>query len=342
MLALFEHRVKMHRHAAHLALGVLLAGCCEYLVRVLVRLRAHAEHIELVADEVALSEALTGKGLLQQLHLLFIGVALLADSLGVDAGDYAGVLRTLHASLYLEACDTRLFETAYLVYKTVVLKRERMVVHAAAEAVLQAAGLRAESAVAAAAAYEGGHIALAGMAEAERAVNKHLGLDRGVLGDEPYLLERQLARKHGTGNAHLRRGLDAGEVMQAHLRARVQRDIGQRAADGIGHAEILHDERVRARVRRELRRGDGVAHLTVVHEGVERDIDLTAADMAVSHRLHEFLICEIFRAAAGVERAHTHVYGVRSVLHGGDNALRRAGGGQKFYHCSYLLHYNTE
>ena len=103
MLALFEHRVKMHRHAAHLALGVLLAGCCEYLVRVLVRLRAHAEHIELVADEVALSEALTGKGLLQQLHLLFIGVALLADSLGVDAGDYAGVLRTLHASLYLEA-----------------------------------------------------------------------------------------------------------------------------------------------------------------------------------------------------------------------------------------------
>ena len=76
--------------------------------------------------------------------------------------------------------------------------------------------------------------------------------------------------------------------------------------------------------------------------GVERDVDLTAADMAVSHRLHEFLICEIFRAAAGVERAHTHVYGVRSVLHGGDNALRRAGGGQKFYHCSYLLHYNTE
>ena len=81
---------------------------------------------------------------------------------------------------------------------------------------------------------------------------------------------------------------------------------------------------------------------TAVHEGVERDVDLTAADMAVSHRLHEFLICEIFRAAAGVERAHTHVYGVRSVLHGGDNALRRAGGGQKFYHCSYLLHYNTE
>ena len=342
MLSLFEHRVKMHGHAAHLALGVLLAGGCKYLVRVLVRLRAYAEHIELVADEVALSEALTGEGLLQQLHLFLIGVALLTDGLGVHAGDYAGVLRALHASLYLEACDADFFEPTYLVYKTVVLQRERMVVHAAAETVLQAAGLRAESAVAAAAAYEGGHIALAGMAEAERAVNEHLGLYRGILGDEPYLLERQFARKHGAGDAHLRRGLDPGEVMQAHLCARVKWDIGQRTADSVGHAKILHDERVRARIRRELRRGDGIPHFAVVHEGVERDVDLAAADMAVAHRLHEFLICEIFRAAAGVERAHAHVNGVRSVLHGGDNALRRAGWGQKFYHCSYLLHYNTE
>ena len=158
-------------------------------------------------------------------------------------------------------------------------------------------------------------------------MHEHLGFDARVLRDEADLLERELAREHGAGDAHLGRSLDSGEVVDAHLRARVQRDIGQRAADGIGHAEILHDERVRARVRRELRRGDGVAHFTVVHEGVERDVDLTAADMAVSHRLHEFLICEIFRAAAGVERAPAQIHRAAAALHGGTESLRRTGGG---------------
>ena len=58
-------------------------------------------------------------------------------------------------------------------------------------------------------------------------MDKDLRLDRCVLRDELYLLKAQLAREHGAGHAHLRRGLDPGEVMDAHLRACVQLGPGE-------------------------------------------------------------------------------------------------------------------
>ena len=77
-------------------------------------------------------------------------------------------------------------------------------------------------------------------------MDKDLRLDRCVLRDELYLLKAQLAREHGAGHAHLRRGLDPGEVMDAHLRACVQRDIRQRLTYRVGKAEILNNDPVRA------------------------------------------------------------------------------------------------
>ena len=136
----------------------------------------------------------------------------------------------------------------------------------------------------------------------------------------------QLAREHGAGHAHLRRGLDPGEVMDAHLRACVQRDIRQRLTYRIGKAEILNNDRVRAELRCEARALHSLRNLTVVDQGIERDIHLAAADAAIAHRALELLIREVLRAAAGVEVAKPHIYSVRTVLHGGDNGLRRTRG----------------
>ena len=75
-------------------------------------------------------------------------------------------------------------------------------------------------------------------------------------------------------------------------------------------------------------------HLPVVDQGVERHIDLAAADMAVAHGALVFLIGEILCAAPGVEVAHAHIDGVRAVLHRGDHSLGRAGGREQFHHVS--------
>ena len=114
--------------------------------------------------------------------------------------------------------------------------------------------------------------------------------------------------------------------MDAHLRACVQRDIWQRLTDGVGKAEILNDDPVRAELGRKARALHGLSDLTVVDQGIERDIHLAAADAAIAHRALELLIREVLRAAAGVEVAKPHIYSVRTVLHGGDNGLRRTRG----------------
>ncbi len=151
----------MHGNAAQLPLGIALAGKGEELFGVLVRFLAAAEHVLFITVEVALSEALTGEGLFKRLHLLVRGLAVLLERLGIYLRDYRGVLGALHPALDLEAGDARVLELAQPVDKAVVLEGHGVIVHAPAEAVLHAAGLGAHAAVAAAAAYERGHIALA-------------------------------------------------------------------------------------------------------------------------------------------------------------------------------------
>ena len=48
--------------------------------------------------------------------------------------------------------------------------------------------------------------------------------------------------------------------------------------------------------------------------------------MAISERRAEFLIGEVPRAAARVERAKAHIHGVRTALHGGNKRLLPARG----------------
>ena len=327
--------IKLHGHAAALAVGIRLARGGEHLLGLAVRLgRAGAEHVRpLLAEQVALREALTRERQREPVVFLRRGHAVLMDAAGVHVRDHGDVLRPLHAALDLHAGDARVGELLQVVCQAVVAQAQRVLVHAAAHAVLHAARLRAGAAVAAAAADERTHIALAGIAEAQRPVHEHLGFNARVLRDEADLLERELAREHGAGDAHLGRGLDPGEIVDAHLRAGVQRNVRQGGAQHAREAQILHEDRVRPGVRRLLRERGGSVHLAVAHEGVERDVDLAAADVAVAHGLGKRLPCEIIGAPARVEPvAKAHIHRVRPVLHRRDDGIEVARGRQQFQH----------
>ena len=327
--------IKLHGHAAALAVGICLARGGEHLFGLAVGLgRAGAKHIRpLLAEQVALREALTRKRQCKTVIFLRRGHAVLMDALGVHVRDHGDILRPLHAPLDLHAGDAGLIELLQIIRQAVVAQAQRVLVHAAAHAVLHAARLRTRAAVAAAAADERAHIALTGIAEAQRTMHKDLGLDARVLRDEADLLERELAREHGAGDAHLGRSFDSGEVVDAHLRARVQRDIRQSITQHARKPQILHEDRVRSGVRRLLRERGGGLHLAVTHEGVERDVDLAAADMAVAHRFCKRLPCEIIRAPARVEPvAKAHIHRVRPVLHRRDDGIEVARRCQQFQH----------
>ena len=327
--------IKLHGHAAALAVGIRLARGGEHFFRLAVGLSgACAEHVRpFFPEQVALREALARERQREPVVFLRRGHAVLMNAAGVHVRDHGDVLRPLHAALDLHAGDARVGELLQVVCQAVVAQAQRVFVHAAAHAVLHAARLRAGAAVAAAAADERAHIALAGIAEAQRPVHEHLGLDARVLRDEADLLERELAREHGAGDAHLGRGLDPGEIVDAHLRAGVQRNVRQSGAQHAREAQILHKDRVRPGVRRLLRERGGGVHLAVAHEGVERDIDLAAADVTVAHGLGKRLPCEIIGAPARVESvAKAHIHRVRPVLHRRDDGVEVARGRQQFQH----------
>ena len=203
----------MHRHSAQLSVRIGLAGSGEHGLVGLVRFAAHAEHVLLVAVEVALGEALAGEGLLQKLHLLGGGLAVLPQGLAVDPGDDGGVFRPLHPSLDLQAGHPRLLQLLQPIGQAAVLQAQGILVHTPGEGVGHPAGLGAHTPVAAAPPDEAGHVALAGVAEAQRAVAEDLRLDAGVFCNKADLLQAQLPGQHRSRQAKLRRRFHAGKIM---------------------------------------------------------------------------------------------------------------------------------
>ena len=163
-------------------------------------------------------------------------------------------------------------------------------------------------------------------------MHEDLRLDAGVAGDLPDLLETQLAAEHRAGAAELGRGLHAGEVVDAHLRAGVQRQIRHRLTQQAHQAEILHEQRVRPVFRRLAREVQRTVELPVGDERVHRDIDLAAADVAIAHGLDELFLCEIIGSAPRVVRAEAEINRVRPVLHRRDDGVGTARGRKQFQH----------
>ena len=236
------------------------------------------------------------------------------------------IFRALHAPFDLEAGNTHIHHLRHEGREVRVLQAQRMAVRPAGKAVGQAAGLGAGATVAAAPPNDGGHLALAAVAHAQRAVDERFDLDGAFLADFGDLPARKLAREHRARHAEPCRFLNARERVQAHLRRGVQRHVGNNFLQRRQNAPILHQDRVHAALRRGARLRGKRGELAVGDERVERQIDLRAPQMAIKDRRAEFLIGEVPRAAARVERAKAHIHGVRTALHGGNKRLLPARG----------------
>ena len=243
-LALLHQRIKMNRHAAYFTRAVCFPRISIERIDLFIRLGLDAEHVGFVAVQIALGKALPGERSGKQFHLIRCRVSFFLQEFGVHTRHNAGVLGTLHAPLNLHAGDAGLFQGLQAIGKTVVLQGKRIVVHPATQGILHPAGLRAHPAVAAAPADHGGHVTLPGMAEAKSAVYEHFGFRGAVFADKADFLQTEFPCQDNTRHAKLRRSFRPGEIVDAHLRTGMQRNVRHRAAQHLCKSEILDQDRV--------------------------------------------------------------------------------------------------
>ncbi|MPM75197.1 hypothetical protein SDC9_122188 [bioreactor metagenome] len=109
---------------------------------------------------------------------------------------------------------------------------------------------------------------------AERTVEEHLQFQIGMLRDSPQLFQRQLPFENHTADAEPRRRCHARRIVNSHLGRSVQRQRRKVLPRHRQHAEILHDQRVRAefdqfgQILRRLRQ------LVLPEECIERQLEL--------------------------------------------------------------------
>ena len=330
-----DQRIEGHAHTRKLAALIGLPRLREQIA-VGFQILTDAEHLRTdPARVISLREALAGKHPFE-LPLVFFGDFSVGKRRSVDARDDRHVLGTLHPSLELDGSDAEACQIVQLRDEAVVAQGKRIALLSATEAVGQAAGLRALSAVAAAAADDGGKIALPRIAHTQRPMGKYFNFNRAVFADVGNVLAPKLTRQNDAAAAHFRRLQNAVEVVDAHLRAGVHLHGGRQSAAEPYGAGILHDEGVDTGL-------GGLPHqflhlrsFPIGRQRVDRQMHAHAANVAVAHRLAQLVQCEIFRTRAGVERAAAKVDRVRTVLHGGAQRIHRPCRGQQFHHGSLL------
>ena len=181
----------------------------------------------------------------------------------------------------------------------------------------QTAGARTGTAVAAAPAQKGGHIALAAHAHAQRTVDEALGLDAAVLCDVLHLGQAQLTGQHHPGKAQLLQLQRALQGVDAHLGGAVAGQVGGDPSYELCHRQILADHGICSAG---SHRPDGLfqgRQLGAVHGGVQRHMHRHAAGMAEPHRLFQAVGVKIAGSGAGIEARKAQVDRIRPAEHGG-------------------------
>ena len=202
----------------------------------------------------------------------------------------------------------------------------------AVHAVGQAAGLGAGAPVAAALAYHGTHLTLSGVAHAQRAVAEYLDLGGAPGADLPHLVPGKLTGQHHP--LHAQRGglVGAAQGEQAHLRAGVEGHVRHDLPRQRQQAPVLHQYGVHAHGAGLAQRLRRLYQFPVGQQGVQRQKDPHAPQMAIRHRRRKFPVGKVPGAAPRVERAEAHIHRVRAGLDGGDERVEAAGGGEKLHH----------
>ena len=193
-------------------------------------------------------------------------------------------------------------------------------------AVGQAAGLGTAPAVAAAAADEAGIPALAADAHALGPVDEHLGLDaRGSHGADG--VQGTFPGQHHPAHAQPLQQKRALHVMDGHLGAGMDAQLGELLPDQLQHAQILHQDGVGPQV---AQHGQGLPHprqLPFLHQGIDGDVHPAAQEMAQLDDLPEPLPVKA-RVDPRAKGRRPQVQGVGAVAQCGQGSLPAARGTQ--------------
>ena len=207
------------------------------------------------------------------------------------------------------------------------------------ELIGQAAGLGALAAVGGAAAEGFGCEALAGVGDAECAVDEHF--QRGVRGNGEggraegvaiFFISAtdKFAGEDHALDAELLDELNAFGFGEGHLRGAVDVEGGGERVDEFGDAEVLDDDGIDARG------GDGFDvfdrgfEFVGEDEGVESEEAFDVVGVEVIHDPGKFFEREVGGAVAGVELIEAEVDGIGAVGDGGAHGIPVAGGREKF------------
>ena len=102
----------------------------------------------------------------------------------------------------------------------------------------------------------------------------------------------------------------------------MQRKIRRVRMDQARKAEILHDQRIRARLVQELCVTQRRIQLAVACENIQRDIGFHIPRAAIGDGIRHLIRRKALRVAARVERAKAHIHRARARLHGRAHPFR--------------------
>ena len=295
---------------------------------VLPGLLADAEHLLVhPAGVVAVGKALAVEGGHQGVHH-GSGHRPLVQGLAVNRGDGGHIFRPLHPAFQLDGGHAHGLQLLQVVHQAVVLQAQGILFLPPAVAVALAAGLGTPAPVTGPSADHRGHIALPGIAHAQRSMGKYLNFNGRAGADVADLLPGQLPAQNHPAHAHGRAQLHPRQGVNRHLGGAVDGHLGGNLAAQLHHPQVLDDEGVHVvlgGVPDQLRH---FPHLPVRHQGVHRQMNLNPPDMTIFDCLHQGLGGEILCALPGVKAAAAEINRVGSVLHRGPQRLHGAGGGQ--------------
>ena len=122
--------------------------------------------------------------------------------------------------------------------------------------------------------------------------------------------------------AEVSRLLRAVERVNGHLRGSVQRKIRRVRMNQARKPQILHDQRIRARLVQKFCVMERRIQFAVARKDIQRDIGFDIPRAAIGDGIRHLVGRKAMCIAARIERAEAHIYRTRARLHGRAHPLR--------------------
>ena len=194
----------------------------------------------------------------------------------------------------------------------------------------EAAHLRALAAVGTASADRFTEVTRAGIADAERAVNKSLQRHRCMLADMLHLGITEFASQHHLGKAHVLQLLHTTQVPHIALSGSVQHVLkATHLQQNTGKAQVLNKDSIHAYLAERAGQTNSLVHFIVTKERIESSEHACTEDMRVAAKLG-YVLETISRGFARTESRAADIDGIRARVNGHASHLQVFGRGQQF------------